>query len=60
MVPLQDILAAGRLKFLDLLGTKLSAAVAEAISRDKQAGCCLRLHYIVRRAIACDFLWRLH
>ncbi len=41
MVPLQDILAAGRLKFLDLLGTKLSAAVAEAISRDKQAGCCL-------------------
>ncbi len=37
VAPLQEVLAAGRLKYLDLLGSALSAAVAEAIHLDAQA-----------------------
>lgn len=38
MAPLQEVLAAGRLKYLDLLGGALAAAIAEALHRDAQVG----------------------
>lgn len=36
VAPLQEVLAAGRLKYLDLLGGALAAAVGEAIHQDAQ------------------------
>lgn len=36
VAPLQEVLSAGRLKYLDLLGGALAAAVAEALHRDAQ------------------------
>jgi hypothetical protein len=40
VAPLQEVLAAGRLKYLDLLGGALAAAVGEAIHRDAQVCHC--------------------
>ena len=45
VAPLQEILGASRLKFLDLLGTALQAAVAEAIHRDSQVSRRHRPHH---------------
>jgi hypothetical protein len=45
VAPLQEVLAAGRLKYLDLLGGALAAAVGEALHRDAQVPrCCHSVH----------------
>jgi hypothetical protein len=60
VAPLQEVLAAGRLKYLDLLGGALAAAVGEALHRDAQVRCklLLMLHTDMRGGTAAEALWQ--
>lgn len=61
VAPLQEVLAAGRLKYLDLLGGALAAAVGGALHRDAQvrSSCPVDAsHRYNRGDMAADALWQ--